>query len=86
MVILLHVLVALISVIQTTFLLFAPSKTKLYITYALFGSTLVSGTYLLITMPAHMVQTCIEGIVYMGFVIWSIVAASKKLEIKTTTD
>ena len=86
MVILTHVIIALVSVIQTTFLLFAPSKTKLYSTYVLFAATLASGTYLILTMPAHILTTCIEGIVYMGFVVWSIVFVSQKLAKKSTID
>lgn len=84
--ILIHVAIALISIVQTTFLLFTPSKTKLYGTYALFGATLASGTYLSITRPTHIVTTCIEGIAYIGFVVWSIIVISRKLAKKTTTE
>jgi len=86
MVVLIHVMLALISIIQTTFLLFMPSKTKLYSTYALFGGTLLSGTYLILTRPVHMLTMCVEGVAYIAFVVWSIAFAYKKLAKKTTTD
>lgn len=86
MVILIHVVIALISIIQTTNLLLAPSKIKLYSTYALFAATLISGTYLIIAMPVHILTTCIEGIIYMGFVLWTIILVSSKLAKKTTQD
>lgn len=79
MVILIHVVIACISVGYTTFLLFSPSKTKLIITYILFCMTVVSGTYLIITMPAHMMQTCLEGLGYMAFVIGGIIFAHAKI-------
>lgn len=79
MMILIHVLIALISIGQSTVLLFSPSQKKLTINYGLFVATLASGSYLLLTMPSHMVQTCVEGLLYMGFVIGSIIIAKVKL-------
>lgn len=86
MVVLIHVMLALISIGQTTFLLFMPSKTKLYSTYALFGGTLLSGTYLILTKPVHMLTMCVEGVAYVAFVVWGIVFAYRKLAQKTATD
>jgi hypothetical protein len=68
MVIFIHVLIALASIVQTTSLLFSPSYTKLKGVYGLFFATVASGSYVLITMPSHLMQTCVEGLVYMGFV------------------
>jgi hypothetical protein len=51
--------------------------------YLLVAMTLVSGTYLLMLKPSHMVQSCMMGLVYIGFVTFAIVAAKKKLARET---
>lgn len=68
MIIFIHVLIALTSIVQATSLLFSPSYTKRTVAYGLFFATVVSGSYLLMTIPSHLMQTCIEGLVYMSFV------------------
>lgn len=83
MIILIHVLIALGSVGQTTLLLVSPSNRKLTVTYGLFLATVASGSYLLIVLPSHMIQTCIEGLLYMGFVVGAVVIAQKRLAKKT---
>lgn len=83
MVIFIHVIIALTSVIQSTFLLFVPSQKKLTVTYILFGGTIASGTYVLFTIPSHMLQTCIDGLLYMGFVVGAVVVAKIRLAKKS---
>jgi hypothetical protein len=79
MIILLHVLIALASMAFTTYLYVSPSKNKLYVAYGLVGLTLASGTYLIVSAPAHMVQSCVMGLVYLAVVSVGIIAARKKL-------
>jgi len=79
MVILLHIAIALTSIVQTTFLLFSPTQKKLTASYVLLAGTIGSGTYLIVTTPTHMLQTCVEGLVYIGFVVGGIVAAKMRL-------
>ncbi len=82
MFLLLHILVALTSVAQTTYLLFSPSKSKLHFTYTFVGLTLISGTYLGFSKPAHLVQTCVTGLIYIGVISAGIISTHRKLERK----
>lgn len=79
MIILLHVVSALASVGWTTYAFFAPSNIKLYISYALFGSTVASGTYLVLYSSGHLLQTCVTGLVYIGVVSLGLVAIHRKV-------
>ncbi len=49
MIILIHVLIALASIISTTVLAFFPSVVKMRISYGLIPLTLASGTYLAVS-------------------------------------
>ena len=79
MIVLIHVLIALSSVAFTSYTFFAPSRTKLRASYGLVALVLVSGTYLVWTNPAHMVQACTSGLIYVGGVTVGILAARRKL-------
>lgn len=45
----------------------------------LVGITMLSGTYLVVVKPTHMVQSCIEGLIYLAFVSFGIVSVRNKL-------
>lgn len=77
--ILLHVLIALFSIFFTGLTSFFPSKTKLTISYIFVMLTIATGTYLIIMMPAHMITTCFEGLLYIGVVTVGIVIAQRRL-------
>jgi uncharacterized lipoprotein YbaY len=64
MILLLHIIIALTSVAFTTYLMFAPSRTKLRASYALVAATLASGTLLVVQHPAHLLQSCLSGFTY----------------------
>jgi hypothetical protein len=75
-----HIIIALSSVAYATYVFFRPSKSKFYVTYALVASTLISGTYLVITnRPVHLASSCISGLTYIGIVMVAIVPAHFKL-------
>lgn len=78
-IILLHVLIALTSMITVSYAYLRPSAVKLRISYGLVTATVVSGTYLAISAPAHMIETCTVGLVYIAVVSVGIVAARGKL-------
>ncbi len=78
-ILLFHITIAVSSVLYTTYLFFTPSKVKFYISYALVGLTILSGTYLIVALPAHMLETCTVGLAYIAAVSVAIVAARKKL-------
>lgn len=79
MIIALHVLIALTSVGQTTYVFFKPSLSRLRITYALVGLTLASGTFLVVSTKARMLEACTMGLIYIAGVSVAIVAARHKL-------
>lgn len=74
-----HILIATASVLYTAYTFFAPSKNKLHVVYILIALTLLTGTYLIFTMPAHMAQTCQTGLVYLGVMLVGILAVRHRL-------
>lgn len=74
----LHILIALSSIVFTGFTFINPSKTKFKTSYTLVAVTLATGTYLVILAPSHMVSACFTGIVYLAFVTAGLVSAHKK--------
>ena len=79
MVLLLHIVIALTSLVYTTYLYISPSKTKLRLSYILVASTVATGTYLTLINLSHLVSTCITGLIYLGIVSVAIVSARHKL-------
>lgn len=74
-----HILIALTGIAVTSVLLFSPSQRKLKASAIFLAGTLASGTILVISSPAHMLQSCIMGILYTAFVIGGIAIAKKRL-------
>lgn len=78
----LHIAIALLSVIYTAFVYFSPSKAKLRGSYALVALTVATGTWLIVANPAHMVQSCVTGLLYLGVIFYGIHLASNKLAVQ----
>lgn len=74
-----HIIIALTGIAVTTILLFKPSDKKLTASYLLLAGTLGTGTILVISSPAHMLQSCVMGILYTAFVVGGIAIAKRKL-------
>lgn len=79
MVTLIHVLIALGSIGYTTHTFFKPSQTKLRVSYGFIAATLVSGTYLVLSTHAPLLQSCRTGLLYLGVVSAGIAAAHYRL-------
>ncbi len=79
MILLIHISIALASVAYATYAFFSPSKTKLRVSYGLVAATIITGTYLVAISPAHMIQACTSGLIYIGVVSVAIVSAQRKL-------
>ena len=79
MLLVIHIIIALSSLFVSTYLFFRPSKTGLMASYGLVAATLTSGTFLVISAQSHMLQACVSGLVYLGFVAFLIAAAHQKL-------
>jgi hypothetical protein len=83
MALLLHVLIALASVVLTTLIFISPTKATLRLSYVLVSLTLVSGTYLLVSMRTHILQACLMGLLYISVSFVGIVSARTKLATAT---
>jgi hypothetical protein len=79
MIIFIHILIAISSVFYTGYVFFSPSKKRLQISYLFVAATVISGTYLVILKPGHLIQSCLMGIVYLGVVMIGIVSTHYKL-------
>jgi hypothetical protein len=84
MILIVHILIAFSSIVYTGFTYLFPTKNKLYISYSLVTLTLMTGSYLLLTKPSHILQTCTTGIIYLSFVTFGLVFSRKKLAEKKT--
>jgi len=81
MIVLLHIAIALSSVSLSTYTYFRPSRSALYSSYGLVGATFASGFYMVISSPAHLMQACMSGLVYLGVVALALLAARQKVAI-----
>jgi hypothetical protein len=83
MFILLHVIIALTSLLYTSWLNFKPSQRGIRGAYWLVGLTLGSGTYLVVSTGSNMVQSCTTGLVYLGLVSAGLFSARYRLAKQT---
>lgn len=79
MVILIHVIIAVTSILFAGYTFFSPSKAKLGISYGLVAATLTSGTYLVVLMQSPLLSACATGLFYLGVVLAGLVAAHRRL-------
>jgi hypothetical protein len=86
MVLIVHIIIALSSVAYSAFVLYAPSNAKLRVSYGLIGLTVVSGTYLVLSTGAQVLQSCITGLTFVGLSLAGVAAARYRLVRMTKTD
>ena len=79
MILLVHILVALTSIVWTTYLYFDPNKAKIYTAYGLIGGTLASGTALIASTGSSILRGCVSGLIYLAVVSFGVAIASRKL-------
>jgi hypothetical protein len=77
--VLLHVLIACLSLTIGIIVFFRPSRQGLGISYGLIAATIASGTYLALSKPAHMLETCLMGLVYTLAISLATVATQHRL-------
>jgi hypothetical protein len=71
-----HLFAAGSSLLYVAFLFLHPSTSRFYLTYSLVALTIVSGTALvLLKRPEHLATVCTEGLAYLTFMSFVIVAA-----------
>lgn len=69
MLVLIHVLFALGSLAVAGINLLSPSRQKLQATYSLSGATIFTGIWLIIGDKAHILATCITGLIYISAIV-----------------
>lgn len=75
----LHILIALTSIVLSGINFARPSAGLLRASYALTAATLASGTYLVVMAPAHLASACVSGLAYLAMVGTATVMARAKL-------
>ncbi len=83
MIILLHIAIALTSIIVSGVALVHTSRRVLGVSYGLVAATLVSGIYLVFSAPAHLPSACASGLLYLAAVGTLTVVAQRKLAAQT---
>ena len=74
-----HIVVALAGLASATYLFFRPSAIALKTSYGLLAATFGSGTLLVVSTGAHLLEACMMGLLYTGAVSFGIVSARRKL-------
>lgn len=74
-----HIILAIISIIQIVFAFFYPSKIKLQIGNLLTVSTIISGFLLSLFGTISIRQVCIRGAIYLGLIVTMSVLAQKRI-------
>ena len=78
MMLILHIIVALTSILVATALLFSPSKAKFFASYLTIFATLASGTIVVIQNGSHLLKACVSGLFYLAVVAVLVKAAYTK--------
>jgi hypothetical protein len=76
---LVHLGIALFSIVYTGLVFLTPTKAKLRGSYILVLSTIASGTYLVVSTHSPMLKSCITGLFYLGIMLTAIVFARQRL-------
>ncbi len=77
MIVLIHVFLAVSSLLYTSYLCIRPKSAKFYISYSGFVGTLVSGTYLVIHSHAQLLSACVSGLTYLALASFVTVLAHR---------
>lgn len=83
MVLLIHIAIAISSILVAFYTLFSPTKNRLQASYALTGLTLASGSYLVIAGQSNLLHACISGLAYLTVAYVAIIAAHKKFKLQS---
>lgn len=79
MILITHIIIALSGLALTTYAYLRPSSARLRAAYVAVGLTFVTGFYMVAMEPAHMLQACTSGLVYLGIASIGIMATRAKL-------
>jgi len=82
MLLLVHIIIALCSVLQATYMLVRPARGGMRIAYGLITATLASGTALVWQLHVPLMQPCLSGLAYLAAVSSLLLGANYRLAIK----
>lgn len=66
MLVLIHITIAITSLVIATLCLASPSRTKLRVNYGFIVATLVSGTIMVIATHSSLLSSCMSGLSYLA--------------------
>lgn len=69
MVVILHILIAVSSIILATAVFLKPNRSLLQVSYGFIAATLASGVYLVWVAPTKMLHVCVSGLLYTLVVV-----------------
>ena len=78
MIILMHVIIALTSIVLSTVSAFTPSRGRIISSYVLIALTLATGTYLVISMHTPMLRACATGLVYLAIALSGVLVGQRR--------
>ncbi|MES2631067.1 MAG: hypothetical protein V4611_03855 [Patescibacteria group bacterium] len=67
-ILLIHIIIAISSLVVASIVFFKPSIKKIGISYGFIVGTVASGTALLIANPSNLLHTCLSGLFYLTIV------------------
>jgi hypothetical protein len=83
MALVLHIIIAISTVLLTAVAYLFPTQSKINISSLLIVLTVLSGSYLVVTTPSYLVHACISGLLFVGVSIFGIIAAKNRLNHST---
>ncbi len=79
MLLILHIGIALTSLVNAAYVLFSPSLSGLRVTYGLIGATLLTGFGLVFMNPSHLPQVCSTGLTYVTVMLLGVAFIRRRI-------
>jgi hypothetical protein len=79
MLLILHIAAALSGIGLTTYAYVSPSISKIKLSYLMVMLTIASGTAIIIKDHLSILSVCLSGLLYIGFTVSGLIAASRRL-------
>lgn len=79
MILLLHIFIAVLSVVLASIALARPTRHLLTLSYGMVGATIATGVTLVVIAPVSMLHLCISGLVYTIITLAILTMARQKL-------
>ncbi len=79
MILITHIIIAIASLVLSSFTFFKPSQAKLNGSYIMLSMTMITGTVLVYLTPGHILESCLVGLAFVGITLGLVVSANRKL-------